>query len=77
MIIDPPIEKMSEKVGNKYVLCVLASKRALQIQKEHIDNMEEASKPELTEAAEEIWAGDIQVDDGKDVITTLKVANNN
>ena len=77
MIIDPPIEKMSEKVGNKYVLCVLASKRALQLQKEHIENMENAPIPELTEAAEEIWSGDIQVDDGKEVITTVKVANNN
>ena len=77
MIIDPPIEKMSEKVGNKYVLCVLASKRALQLQKEHIENLENPKTPELTEAANEIWAGDIQVDDGKEAITTVKVANNN
>lgn len=75
MIIDPPIEKMSEKVGNKYKLCVLASKRALQIQKEHIDNMEEAPMPELSEAAEEIWKGEIEANDGKDAITTIKVAN--
>ena len=39
--------------------------------------MENAPIPELTEAAEEIWSGDIQVDDGKEVITTVKVANNN
>ena len=77
MIIDPPIEKMSEKVGNKYKLCVLASKRALQIQKDHIEHMEEAPMPELSEAAEEIWAGEIQADDGKEAVTTIRVANNN
>lgn len=70
MIIDPPIEKMSEKVGNKYKLCVLASKRALQIQKENIENGIEPETPELTQAAEEIWNGDVVIDESTD--STIK-----
>lgn len=70
MIIDPPIEKMSEKVGNKYKLCVLASKRALQIQKENIENCIEPETPELTQAAEEIWNGDVVIDESTD--STIK-----
>ena len=55
MIIEPPIEKMSEKVGNKYKLCVLASKRALEIQIDNIANQIEPEETELTQAAIEIW----------------------
>ena len=63
MMIDPPIEKMSAKVGNKYKLSVLASKRALELQKEHIEQDIEPEIPELTQAAEEIWNGDVVVDE--------------
>ena len=55
MIIEPPIEKMSEKVGNKYKLCVLASKRALEIQVDNIEKGIEPEQTELTQAANEIW----------------------
>lgn len=63
MMIEPPIEKMAEKVGNKYKLAVLASKRALELQKEHIEQNVEPEQPELSQAADEIWAGDVVVDD--------------
>lgn len=59
MMIDPPIEKMSAKVGNKYKLAVLASKRALELQKKHIEEGVEPNVPELTEAAFEIWEDEV------------------
>ena len=63
MMIEPPIEKMSAKVGNKYKLTVLASKRALELQKEHIEKGIEPEVPELTQAAEEIWNGEVEVNE--------------
>ncbi len=63
MMIEPPIEKMSAKVGNKYKLSVLASKRALELQKKHLEEGVEPEVPELTEAANEIWNGDVVVEE--------------
>ena len=63
MMIEPPIEKMSEKIGNKYKLTVLASKRAVDLQKQHIEQGIEPEIPELTEAAEEIWNDKVVVDE--------------
>lgn len=63
MMIEPPIEKMSEKVGNKYKLAVLASKRAVELQKQHIEQNVEPEQPELSQAADEIWAGKVVVDE--------------
>lgn len=60
MIIEPPIEKLSEIAGDKYKLCVLASKRALEIQKA---NLEDHVNPEVTDisaAAQEIYEGKIK-----------------
>ncbi len=59
MMIEPPIEKMSAKVGNKYKLAVLASKRALQLQKEHLEQGVDPEVPELTQAANEIWNDEV------------------
>ena len=42
MIHKPPIDDLAEKVGSKYALCVLASKRARQI-------MESAQNQGMTE----------------------------
>ena len=63
MMIEPPIEKMSAQVGNKYNLSVLASKRALELQKQHLEDGVEPEIPELTEAAQEIWNGDVVIDE--------------
>lgn len=63
MIIEPPIEKMSEKVGNKYKLCVLASKRALEIQVDNIEKQIEPEQTELTQAANEIWEDKVVADE--------------
>jgi DNA-directed RNA polymerase subunit omega len=60
MIHKPPIDQLAEKVGSKYELCVVTSKRARQL-------MEQASNQGLTElpgnekplsmAAQEIFDG--------------------
>ena len=63
MMIEPPIEKMSQKVGNKYKLCVLASKRALEIQVDNIAKGIEPEQTELTQAANEIWEDKVVSDD--------------
>lgn len=63
MMIEPPIEKMSAKIGNKYKLSVLASKRALELQKKHLEEGVEPEVPELTEAAQEIWNDEVVVEE--------------
>ena len=59
MIHKPPIDELAEKVGSKYSLCILASKRARQIM-EQSDNQGatglEDEKP-LSKAAQEIYDG--------------------
>ena len=42
MIQEPPIDILAEKVGSKYALCVVASKRARQL-------LEQAQNQGLTE----------------------------
>lgn len=63
MMIEPAIEELSKKAGNKYKLCVLVSKRAEEIQKH---NYEEGLNPEIkeiTEACNEIMAGKLELED--------------
>ncbi|MGD9900982.1 MAG: DNA-directed RNA polymerase subunit omega [Spirochaetales bacterium] len=64
MMIEPPIDEMSEKVGNKYKLTVLVAKRAKQIQKRNL--REEISEPklkEISEAAKEVYDGKLGADE--------------
>lgn len=63
MMIEPPIEELSEKAGNKYKLCVVVSKRAGQIQKRNFDNAENPEIKEITEAANELMSGKMVVED--------------
>jgi DNA-directed RNA polymerase omega subunit len=63
MIIEPPIEKMSEKVGNKYKLTILVSKRAKQIQKRNIREELKPKETEITEAAREVYDGKLVADE--------------
>ena len=54
MMIEPPIEELSEIAGDKYKLCVLASKRALEIQKANLEDRVNPEVKEITQAAQEI-----------------------
>ena len=54
MIHKPPIDELVEKVGSKYALCVVASKRARQL----MDSPQaDANEKPLSSAAQEIYDG--------------------
>lgn len=58
----PPIEKLSEKLGNRYKLCVIVSKRAIQIEQK---NTEMEINPEIkpiSQAANEIMADKLTIE---------------
>lgn len=60
MIHKPPIDDLAKKIGSKYALCVVASKRARQImeQTENQGLTERADKEKpLSVAAQEIYDG--------------------
>ena len=59
MIQKPPIDELAEKIGSKYALCVVASKRARQIMEQSQNQGipdSEREKP-LSVAAQEIYDG--------------------
>ncbi|MBO5928175.1 MAG: DNA-directed RNA polymerase subunit omega [Clostridia bacterium] len=60
MIHKPPIDELAEKIGSKYELCVVASKRARQImeqaQNQGMTELPDKQKP-LSVAAQEIQDG--------------------
>ncbi|MBR2870667.1 MAG: DNA-directed RNA polymerase subunit omega [Clostridia bacterium] len=60
MIHKPPIDELAEKVGSKYSLCVVASKRARQLmeqaQNQGLNELPNKEKP-LSVAAQEICDG--------------------
>lgn len=61
MIHEPPIDELAEKIGSKYALCVVASKRARQILDGSLfgsAELAEGEKP-LSIAAEEIHEGKV------------------
>lgn len=62
MIHEPPIDTLAQKIGSKYALCVVASKRARQILDGTLVNgAKEAPEDEkpLSLAAEEIYEGKV------------------
>ncbi len=64
MINNPPIDELAEKIGSKYALCVIASKRARQLightQNQGLSDLPNKNKP-LSEAAVEIQEGKVTV----------------
>ena len=62
MLHEPPIDELAEKIGSKYSLCVVASKRARQLidnaQNRGLTDVPGGEKP-LTMAAKEIYDGKI------------------
>ncbi len=58
MIHKPPIDELVEKIGSKYSLCVIASKRARQIMEvQQNQGVTEVSDKPLSIAAQEICDG--------------------
>lgn len=64
MINNPSIDELAEKIGSKYALCVVASKRARQLidhaQNQGLTDLPNKNKP-LSEAAQEIKDGKVTV----------------
>ncbi len=61
MIHEPPIDEIANKLGSKYALCIVASKRARQIL-DHANNQvirETLTEKPLTLAAREIQEGKV------------------
>ena len=60
MIHKPPIDELASKIGSKYALCVIASKRARQlmgqVQNQGLSELPGNEKP-LSVAAQEIYDG--------------------
>ena len=58
MLHEPPIDELAEKMGSKYALCVVASKRARQLidnaQNQGLTDIPGGEKP-LTVASKEIY----------------------
>lgn len=65
-LIDPAIEKLSEKAGNKYILCNVISKRAKEILKEKKDpsyNIKDNMEiKEISQAADELEEGKLEIE---------------
>lgn len=57
MIHKPPIDELAERVGSKYSLCVVTSKRARQIMEQAQNQGTEITQKPLSVAAQEIYDG--------------------
>ena len=55
MLLEPPVEELIEKVGNKYKLSNLVAKRANEIQKKNLIENIENQDNEITIAAKEVY----------------------
>ena len=60
MMNEPPIDKLVEKTdGNKYILSILASKRAKEIETTRRQELATADKKAISIALQEIYDGDV------------------
>ena len=60
MMNEPPIDKLAEKTGgNKYILSILASKRAKEIEATRREELATADKKAIQIALQEIYDGKI------------------
>lgn len=60
MLVDPPIDKLVEKVGNKYALVGLLSKRARNIMEKRHDYLEQEDVNAVSLAAKEVADGKVE-----------------
>lgn len=67
MMIEPPIDELSKKAGgNKYVLSILASKRAKEIETTRRAELATADKKSISIALDEIYNGEVAPSDLND-----------
>lgn len=61
MMIEPPIDELAKKTGgNKYVLSILAAKRAKEIETTRRAELATADKKSISIALDEIYEGKIE-----------------
>lgn len=60
MLLEPPIDKLVEKMGNPYKLAVIVGKRA-KFLNETLTEEQKEEKPEVTRAVEEVDNGTIVI----------------
>ena len=61
MMIDPPIDKLIDKVGSKYKLVVVTGKRAKYLLDKKTEIIANSEVNPVTYAAKEIYAGTVEV----------------
>ncbi len=59
MLLEPPIEELIEKVGNKYKLSNLVARRANEIQKKNLEDEVDCKENEVTLATKEVYEGKV------------------
>ncbi len=60
MLVDPPIDSLVEKVGNKYALVGVLSKRARSLMEKRHDFLEQENINPVSYAAKEVIDGKIE-----------------
>ncbi len=60
MLIDPPIDKLVETVGNKYALVGVLSKRARTLMEKRHDYIEQENVNAISLAAKEVVEGKVE-----------------
>ncbi len=60
MLVDPPIDKLVEKAGNKYALVGLLSKRSRTLMEKRADYLEQENINPVSYAAKELIDGKIE-----------------
>jgi len=55
MLIQPPIDKLIDKMGSKYALVCLVTKRARQLFDKRVNLLEDTNVKAVTYAAEEVY----------------------
>ncbi len=64
IMMEPPIDEMTQKVGNKFMLTCLVAKRAKQLNGEYLMGEPRDKDPKVIAiAAEEIYEGKVRVED--------------
>lgn len=60
MLVDPPIDKLVSKVGNKYAVVGLLSKRARTLMEKRQDYLEQENLNAVSLAAQEVVDGKVE-----------------
>lgn len=67
MMIEPPIDQLEKKAGgNKYILSIVAAKRAKEIETTRRTELATADKKSISIALDEIFNGEVEPSDLND-----------